>query len=127
MGLETATDGSIRPRRQRHLRRFRSGSARRSRSGRSRWCSRTRSDTLNPSHTIGTQIGRVIKKFGVETDKAKIHERVMELLDIVKLPRDFYIRRPRQLSGGQKQRIGIARAFAGNPSMVIADEPVSAP
>ena len=83
-------------------------------------------DTLNPSHTIGTQIGRVIKKFGVETDKAKIRNRVYELLDIVKLPRDFYIRRPRQLSGGQKQRIGIARAFAGNPSMVIADEPVSA-
>ena len=72
-------------------------------------------DTLNPSHTIGTQIGRVIRKFGVETDKAKIQERVLELLDIVKLPRDFYIRRPRQLSGGQKQRIGIARAFAGTP------------
>ena len=60
------------------------------------------------------------------TDKAKIRDRVYELLDIVKLPRDFYVRRPRQLSGGQKQRIGIARAFAGNPSMVIADEPVSA-
>jgi peptide/nickel transport system ATP-binding protein len=48
------------------------------------------------------------------------------LLDTVKLPRDFYFRKPRQLSGGQKQRIGIARAFAGNPSIVIADEPVSA-
>ncbi len=83
-------------------------------------------DTLNPSHTVGGQIARVIKKFGVETDKGKIRDRVMKLLDIVKLPRDFYYRRPRQLSGGQKQRIGIARAFAGNPSMVIADEPVSA-
>jgi peptide/nickel transport system ATP-binding protein len=83
-------------------------------------------DTLNPSHSVGSQISRVIRKFGVERDPTKVEERVNQLLDIVKLPRDFAKRRPRQLSGGQKQRVGIARAFAGDPKIVIADEPVSA-
>jgi peptide/nickel transport system ATP-binding protein len=51
---------------------------------------------------------------------------MFELLDLVKLPRAFASRMPRQLSGGQKQRIGVARAFAGNAKVVVADEPVSA-
>ena len=83
-------------------------------------------DTLNPSHTIGFQIMRVLEKFKIGSDKEDRKGRINTLLDQVKLPRDFAIRRPRQLSGGQKQRIGIARAFAGHPDVVVADEPVSA-
>jgi peptide/nickel transport system ATP-binding protein len=68
----------------------------------------------------------VLKKFGVAKSKGEVQKRVFELLDMVKLPRDFAFRRPRQLSGGQKQRVGIARAFGGEAAVVVADEPVSA-
>ncbi|MCB9957499.1 MAG: ABC transporter ATP-binding protein [Rhodospirillaceae bacterium] len=83
-------------------------------------------DTLNPSMTVGQAIGRVIRKFEIERNPHRVQQMVLDLLDMVKLPRSFINRRPRQLSGGQKQRIGVARAFAGKPAMVIADEPVSA-
>lgn len=83
-------------------------------------------DTLNPSHTVGSQIIRTLEKFGVGKTVAERRQRMLELLDLVKLPRQFADRKPRQLSGGQKQRIGVARAFAGAAKVVVADEPVSA-
>ncbi len=83
-------------------------------------------DTLNPSMTVGRQITRALEIFGAGRDDAERREKMLHLLDLVKLPRAFAERMPRQLSGGQKQRVGIARAFAGGARIVVADEPVSA-
>ncbi|TNC69505.1 ABC transporter ATP-binding protein [Rubellimicrobium roseum] len=83
-------------------------------------------DTLNPSMTVGRQIVRALEIFRVGASDADRRDRMLKLLDLVKLPRAFANRMPRQLSGGQKQRVGIARAFAGGAKVVIADEPVSA-
>ncbi|WP_127902877.1 ABC transporter ATP-binding protein [Solirhodobacter olei] len=83
-------------------------------------------DTLNPSMTVGRQIIRALEIFGEGYNDAARRTRMLELLDLVKLPRAFADRMPRQLSGGQKQRVGIARAFAGGAKIVVADEPVSA-
>lgn len=83
-------------------------------------------DTLNPSMTVGRQIIRALEIFKIGKNEAERKQRMLELLDLVKLPREFAGRMPRQLSGGQKQRVGIARAFAGDARIVVADEPVSA-
>jgi peptide/nickel transport system ATP-binding protein len=83
-------------------------------------------DTLNPSMTVGRQIIRALEIFNYGSSDDERSARMLELLDLVKLPRAFAERMPRQLSGGQKQRVGIARAFAGGAKVVVADEPVSA-
>lgn len=83
-------------------------------------------DTLNPSMSVGRQIIRALEVFNIGDSDDDRKERMLKLLDLVKLPRAFAERMPRQLSGGQKQRVGIARAFAGGAKIVVADEPVSA-
>ncbi|WP_103333575.1 dipeptide ABC transporter ATP-binding protein [Pseudotabrizicola formosa] len=83
-------------------------------------------DTLNPSMSVGRQIIRALEIFQKGSSDAERSDMMLNLLDMVKLPRAFAERMPRQLSGGQKQRVGIARAFAGGAKVVVADEPVSA-
>jgi osmoprotectant transport system ATP-binding protein len=80
---------------------------------------------LFPHMTVRDNIATVPKLLG--WTKAKIDERVDELLGLVNLdPREFRDRYPRQLSGGQAQRIGVARAMAADPTTMLMDEPFGA-
>ena len=82
--------------------------------------------SLNPRYTVERTLVEPMEVHGIGDSDAARRERAAELVERVGLGPEHLDRRPHEFSGGQRQRVAIARALSVEPSLLVADEPVSA-